>query len=375
MWWIRHLPYTVDQRNLFLRLLVAGIVLLAGSCREGESPTVSSTPLYETAWPPGVDGLLEWGNVGDSIFASSGKEGSYLLTVWKWKGDVLVESVSAPVPKCIQVVPASQGLCVMALDPGDNYSDWPYCVFDFKEGKVIEKWPTPGWYIKLAAANSNGSLIALVATEDVSSPPPGYDFEVSSAKVGILDVSKKELRWRGLVSGPFGEDACLTSVAVTDDGRYIAVAGWSNGVAMVDCEAGKVLWSIRPREELSSGYAVFSPDSKVVYAAGSEGCVYGMDVTTGTVLSARYATRSGKYEELNRIEAVAISKDGEWLAAGVCPDGEVYLWNLKDSSRPRIFLHNPPGVMGTVLILSFSPDARRLASVGKGGLKIWQVKD
>jgi len=79
--------------------------------------------------------------------------------------------------------------------------------------------------------------------------------------------------------------------------------------------------------------------------------------------------------ELNRIEAVAISKDGEWLAAGVCPDGEVYLWNLKDNSRPRIFLHNPPGVMGTVLILSFSPDARRLASVGKGGLKIWKVKD
>jgi len=372
MLWINKLADAAHCPRLSLRLL-AGIGLLIVSCDNGGRPTVFSRPLYETPWPPGVSGLLEWGNPGDSIFASSDKGESHLLTVWRWKGDVLVESVSASLPKCLHVVPASQGLCVMALDPGDNYSDWPYCVFDFKEGKVVKEWPTPEWYVGLAGASPNGKFIALAATEDFSHPPPGYDPLIDRVKVGIIDVSKKELSWPALLSGR--GSLTLRSVAVTDDGRYIAVAGWSNGVAMVDCEAGKVLWSIRPREELSSGYAVFSPDSKVVYAAGSEGCVYGMDVTTGTVLSARYATRSGKYEELNRIEAVAISKDGEWLAAGVCPDGEVYLWNLKDNSRPRIFLHNPPGVMGTVLILSFSPDARRLASVGKGGLKIWKVKD
>ena len=159
-------------------------------------------------------------------------------------------------------------------------------------------------------------------------------------------------------------------IVVTSDGRYVAAAGWNNGTAMVDTKNAKVLWKKRAKGEISTGYAAFTPDGKLIYTAGSKGCVYGIDVLTGDVVSTRWATMTGKSIYAHRVSSIALSDDGKWLAAGTGPEGEVYVWNLEGNDKPRVLHHG----IRTIIIVAFSPDAKNIVSVGGGVLKVWQVK-
>ena len=67
-----------------------------------------------------------------------------------------------------------------------------------------------------------------------------------------------------------------------------------------------------------------------------------------------------------------MSPDGQWLAAGTGPEGHVYLWNtVSADSKPRLLPHGGT----TILIVSFSPDSRHLASVAGGKIKVWKLDE
>jgi len=257
-------------------------------------------------------------------------------------------------------------LCGLSLYPGDDFSDWPYALLDAANNKVIKQWYAPkSWSISHAGASMNGKFISLVAEDGVNAA--GYDFEHPRARVGIIDVEKRGLRWVANLDGHGA--GTIRRIVITDDGRYVTVAGWNNGTAMVDAKEGKVLWAKRPEGEVSTGYAVFAPDGKRIYTAGSEGCVYAIDAATGNVLSQRWATSTGESIYAHRVSALAVSTDGKWLAAGTGPEGEVYVWNLEDNDNPRVLQHGG----GTINIVAFSPDAKNIASVGAGALKVWPL--
>lgn len=93
------------------------------------------------------------------------------------------------------------------------------------------------------------------------------------------------------------------------------------------------------------------------------------DVDTGNVVHSTITTEP--------INAVAFRPDGEWLALGG-DDGTVRLWDVEYGEELTIL--DPQNditqtrlgdVEGPVLSIAFSPDGKRLASGGKGGL-VWQ---
>lgn len=199
--------------------------------------------------------------------------------------------------------------------------------------------------------------------------PPDYDWRDPRHRVGLLDLETLELRWVALLRGR--GDGAVRRITVSDDGRYVAIGGWSNGVAMIDAVNQEVMWIDRPPTEVSTGYVWFSSDAKTLYTAGSEGCVYIIDAQTGDIRGRWWASESGESVYGHRVSCLAVSPDGSSLAAGTGPEGKVFLLESLDDKQPRLLPHGHR----TILTLSFSPDSKYLASVTAGVIKIWKVRE
>jgi WD40 repeat protein len=86
-----------------------------------------------------------------------------------------------------------------------------------------------------------------------------------------------------------------------------------------------------------------------------------------------------------RIESIALSADGKLVAAGD-EDGNAYIWQVADGqliralsvTQPIMIRDSDAGLvtMGDVYSVVFSPDGRKLATVGPTGqIKVWKVDD
>jgi WD40 repeat protein/tRNA A-37 threonylcarbamoyl transferase component Bud32 len=171
-------------------------------------------------------------------------------------------------------------------------------------------------------------------------------------------------------------------VAFSADGQRLAV-----GISLSHLRKSQALqiWSLAtgrvalmPEGFLAGvNYVTFIPDGKLIAAAvgnyrGVNGEVRVWEAATGHLI---YNLRGHSY----CVWSVAFSPDGKRLASasGVLPDfregmdtqapGEMKIWDMQTGQevcslqeRTRVFL----GV-------SFSPDGRRLATAGGGGVKIW----
>ena len=266
----------------------------------------------------------------------------------------------------MDVVPAMAGLCGLSLRRGEGI--WPYALVRTEDGEVLKEWNMPdGWWTPRAGGSQNGKFIACMAREGVEAA--GYDFSgPERARVALIDVERRELVW---VADLVGHGAgTVRMIVISDDGRYIAVAGWNNGTAMVDAKEGKVIWAKRPEHEISTGYAAFAPGGNVLYTAGSEGCVYCINCEDGSVEKELWATSTGESIYGHRISALAVSSDGKWLAAGTGPEGEVYVWNLEGDGKPHVLQHEDGC---SIEIVAFSPDSKNVVSVGGGRLKVWRL--
>lgn len=185
--------------------------------------------------------------------------------------------------------------------------------------------------------------------------------------------------------------ANLTSnAAFSADGRKIAWGGVKSSggpkirfegvIQLWDAATGKPLTTLHlpdnPKGTPSIKSLAFLPDGgKLV--AGCEWQIFIWDVNTGQIA----ATLSG---HTNRIEAIALSRDGRLLAS-IDNDGGIKLWQMSTQSE-RATLQNlmptpqsPKQGMG--LTLAFSPDGQTLASStfaltgseGRGVVKLWDV--
>jgi WD40 repeat protein len=267
--------------------------------------------------------------------------------------------------------------------PGGRYLSYLYTnngqtalpiLVSFETTRELHRWaPRQGWAFDTKYSwglSANGKFAATILQEDVGGQPPAdYNPVNPRYRIGLIDLTSLELKWVGEVSGH--GSSTIRQIAVSNDGKYVAVGGWNNGVAMIDSSQGKVLWADRPPTEVSTGYVLFSSDGLKLYSAGSEGCVYTTETLAGKITGQWWATETGRSIYGHRVSCLANSPDGRWMAAGTGPEGHVYLYDAVSMGRPRLLIHG----LQTIEVVTFSPDSKYLASVGGGRIKIWSLAD
>ena len=375
-----------------MKLLLVGLVVMAGAlgvaCNPSPTPggtapsgLVDDGAIQALPWV-GRGGLIDRDCCGDTIWGVSGHKSKELLECWKWQAGLLEKAGRVEFAEkftVFNVALAGGGRFFTHEDYGgpDTWLMYALVARDIESHAEVGRWErevitestetrisSKTWNVRQVHSSANGNYVALAyQPEDGGGRSPLY-------KIRLLQAAALTMSDAIVLGGDGKYNAdCVRRVVPSDDGAYVAVAGWNNGVAMIDVKQKKVLWSIRPPSEVSTKYAVFGPGNEVIYAGGSEGCVYEMAVADGKILGRWFASPTGKSEYGHRISAITLSPDGKYVAAGTGPQGLVFVIEPKTGKTVKVLNHGG----STISLVHFSPDSKRLASFAAGVLKVWQI--
>lgn len=173
------------------------------------------------------------------------------------------------------------------------------------------------------------------------------------AKIDVYNISTQKLVISYPVSGG------VHSIALSPDGKYLALGILDNKVQLIDPATGSVLRNFRSSY---GGWSVaFSPDSHIVVGGNTQGALM-WESGTGTWLNL-----NGGQDSL--IKSLAFSKDGRMLAGG--SKGIVFLWDVASGDS----LHEFTGGFANVNSVDFSPDSAILAAATDDGtIMLWDVE-
>src|SRR5262249_38332624 len=154
-----------------------------------------------------------------------------------------------------------------------------------------------------------------------------------------------------------GHDGAVYRVAFSPDGRRLASAA-TDGTARV--------WEPAARDEVcvlrghtSYIYPVtYSPDGRLIVSGAWDNTVRLWDAVPGEPVAKFDGPSSAA--EYNPLVGLALSPRGDLVAAGGHGTGEIYIWQMATGRQLAVLR----GHAGQVHRLAFSPDGRRLASVG-----------
>lgn len=306
------------------------------------------------------------GTGGSFVYRVTLGDRTNTIDVWSWVEGALVPrhvAFSIPEETFDTVWFESRYVYVPFRGEGDNY----ILCRDIATAKVIKQWPlTRDWYCPKIRASRNGRHVAI----DVS--PSTMKVLGAGERLGLIGPEMGEITWLPPLEAPdLDGDPRLSTLIPSDDGAYVAVAGWKNGAGVYDVRANRLLWYARPKEEAALDDIAFSPDNKRVYTGGVNGCIYVMETATGKILDRWHTTMSGEAVYGHRIVTVAASPDGRFVAAGTGPVGLAYVWRASTGKRIKVLNHGG----STILILSFSPDSKSLATYAKGEIKVWRMPE
>ena len=186
---------------------------------------------------------------------------------------------------------------------------------------------------------------------------------------------KKVRLWNlasGQVDRPLGDlKSILIELAFTSDGKLLATT---------DLEGPTRYWDMTTRRESTGGRAtqkgagkaapaelnfsspVYSPDGKLFATVEKDNAIALRDVKTLKPVHLMSGHKSGIY-------VVAFSHDGR-LAASGSDDGETRLWDTATGREVRTL----PALQASVRTIAFSPDDKLVACAGNGStIKLWEV--
>ena len=326
-------------------------------------------PEQDMIWPD-KRGSGEFGASGDFIFYGHQCDPPE-LEVWRWSDDTIKKRYSVQFDRDISSAalgPANMWTCELF----DKQQGAEICIGDLKSGKIIARrkllfqdanvWKSTGdGGAHLGRSSRNGKYVGV--WDDQS-------FEKHIVRFGLVAPDGKSFNWIVDLHPEHYSAKFSYPVVPSDNGAFIGVGGWENGIAVIDVAKKRVLWTLKPELDADINDIAFSPDIKFVYAGGVRGLVYGVKLETGEIVSKWWATLSKKEEYGHYIDTISVSPDGKFVAAGTIPDGLAWLFSAKDGHR-RIFEHGGKGVYMT----AFSPDSKRLASYGAGKIKIWKLPE
>ena len=150
-----------------------------------------------------------------------------------------------------------------------------------------------------------------------------------------------------------------TSMAVSSDGKYIAVAEWKGIVRLWDAQTGSEISSWNAHENII--WAInFSFNSKILATAGADQIIKLWETPTCSHL----ASFIGHH---NEVWAIDFSRDGNWIASGG-KDSTAKLWLASTRTEENVLTN-------AMIPLGFSPDSSKFLSIGFDRiLQLWDVK-
>jgi WD40 repeat protein len=240
----------------------------------------------------------------------------------------------------------------LLTDNGSNIVRW-----DALTGKVVSRTPAP-------------ALPDWAAKFNVALSPDGKRAVVGPA---VADVSTGQNLVHIEINPSYGWD----EAAWSPDGKRV-VSGDSLGIdpsVVWDAQTGKVLLTLPLEVGVTKPYLgalAWSPDGTLIVGGGSLMDPSGMDNGMLVIWDAS----SGKQLRLltygmigQRINTIAWSPDGKWLAAGL-DSGKIILWDMRQYRPVDLLAGHADQVVG----LNWSPDGTLLASNGVDGtMLIWNL--
>ncbi len=149
---------------------------------------------------------------------------------------------------------------------------------------------------------------------------------------------------RDLVEG----NDCVFAVAFSPDSKLVAAAGADRAIRVWEVETGKLLATIEDHADWVLDIA-FSPDGKRLASASRDKTAKVFDVARRESL----VTFPGHNEA---VYCVSFTPDGKLVASGG-GDGQIRLWNPDADGQPA---GNMGGFGGPVFRLQYHPDGKRL---------------
>lgn len=148
------------------------------------------------------------------------------------------------------------------------------------------------------------------------------------------------------------------SIAVSPDGKLIALGISDNKVQLITADEGRVVQNLRSNY---GGWSVaFSPDSSLVAGGSSEGVLM-WETNTGLWLPLAGVQRT-------LIKGLAFSNDGKTLAGG--SKNIIFFWNVEDGGA----LSPIKGEFSDVNSMDFSPDNSILVTGSADGIvRLWDT--
>ena len=153
-------------------------------------------------------------------------------------------------------------------------------------------------------------------------------------------------------------------IAVTPDGKTIAVLGPGPDISLLDAASGKVIKKLIGVPSLMS--IAFSPDGKLVGAGDSYYDATGRYASRAHIWSVATGEKTQFIEgHASMVRAVAFSPDSKMLATGA--DG-IRLWDVANGKQVRRFLDLDAGNA-----IAFAPDGKTFVSAGKTAI-LWDTE-